>query len=115
MEWSADVTVLHGRIVVLPAEASNKHANSVGRISEVAKLRADNGRYGPSTYSRGVHIWLRPVAANYAIGNVTHDIATLPVMVRELYRRRRVSVSARAISGCESLVDDQNVGRGRRK
>jgi hypothetical protein len=62
--------------------------NSIGRISEIVKLRADNGRYGPSTYRRDMHIWLRPVAANDAIEKVTHDISTLPVMVRELHRRR---------------------------
>ncbi|PMD44173.1 hypothetical protein L207DRAFT_525529 [Hyaloscypha variabilis F] len=112
---SAGVTVLDRRIAALPSTASNKHANSIGRISDIAKLRADNGRYGPSTYRRDMHIWLRPVAANYAIGNVTHDIATLPVMVRELYRRRRLSVSVRAISGCESMADDQSAGRGRSK
>lgn len=63
------------------------------------KLRADNGRYGPSTYSRDVHIWLRPVAANYAIEKVTHDISTLPRDGSGVAQKTIVRVG-RAICGC---------------
>jgi hypothetical protein len=46
------------------------------------------------------------VAANYAVGNVTHDISTLPVMVRELY-----SVQYSTEDDCPSVLASSAVER----